>query len=33
MIALGDPAVAARLGAYKVKLAEKVEAAARRLEK
>jgi phosphoribosylamine--glycine ligase len=33
MIALGDPAVAARLDAYKVKLAEKVEAAAHRLEK
>lgn len=33
MIALGDPAVAARLDAYKIKLAEKVEAAARRLEK
>jgi phosphoribosylamine--glycine ligase len=33
MIALGDPAVAARLDAYKVKLAEKVEAAAQRLEK
>lgn len=33
MIALGDPAVAARLDAYKLKLAEKVEAAARRLEK
>lgn len=33
MIALGDPAVAARLDAYKIKLAEKVEAAAKRLEK
>lgn len=33
MIALGDPTVAARLDAYKVKLAEKVEAAAKRLEK
>jgi phosphoribosylamine--glycine ligase len=33
MIALGEPAVAARLDAYKLKLAEKVEAAARRLEK
>lgn len=33
MIALGDPAVAARLNGYKTKLAEKVEAAARRLEK
>jgi phosphoribosylamine--glycine ligase len=33
MIALGDPAVAARLDGYKAKLAEKVEAAARRLEK
>ena len=32
MIALGDPAVAARLDAYKIKLAEKVEAAAKRLE-
>jgi len=32
MIALADPAVAARLEAYKTKLAEKVEAAARRLE-
>ena len=32
MIALGDPAVAARLDAYKAKLAEKVEAAAKRLE-
>ena len=32
MIALGDPAVAARLDAYKTKLAEKVEAAAKRLE-
>ena len=32
MIALADPAVAARLAAYKTKLAEKVEAAARRLE-
>jgi phosphoribosylamine--glycine ligase len=33
MIALGDPAVAARLVAHKKKLEEKVEAAARRLEK
>ena len=33
MIALGDPAVATRLDAYKAKLAEKVEAAAKRLEK
>jgi hypothetical protein len=32
MIALGDPALAARLVAYKKKLAEKVEDAARRLE-
>lgn len=32
MIALADPAVAARLEAYKTKLAEKVEAAAKRLE-
>ena len=32
MIALADPAVAARLETYKTKLAEKVEAAARRLE-
>jgi len=32
MIALADPAVAARLEAYKAKLAEKVEAAAKRLE-
>jgi phosphoribosylamine--glycine ligase len=32
MIALADPAVAARLDAYKTKLAEKVEAAAKRLE-
>ena len=32
MIALGDPQVAARLTAYKAKLAEKVEAAASRLE-
>jgi phosphoribosylamine---glycine ligase len=32
MIALADPAVAARLDAYKKKLAEKVEAAAKRLE-
>ena len=32
MIALGDPAVAARLTAYKKKLADKVEEAARRLE-
>lgn len=32
MIALGDPQVAARLVAYKAKLAEKVEAAASRLE-
>ena len=31
MIALGDPAIAAKLEAYKGKLAEKVEAAARRL--
>jgi phosphoribosylamine--glycine ligase len=33
MIALGDPAVSERLDVFKVKLAEKVEAAARRLEK
>jgi phosphoribosylamine--glycine ligase len=33
MIALADPAIAARMDAYKVKLAEKVEAAAKRLEK
>jgi phosphoribosylamine--glycine ligase len=32
MIALGDPEVATRLHAYKAKLAEKVEAAAKRLE-
>src|SRR6186713_1134198 len=32
MIALADPAVAVRLEMYKIKLAEKVEAAARRLE-
>src|SRR4249919_3302479 len=32
MIALGDPALAGRLVDYKTKLAEKVEAAARRLE-
>ena len=32
MIALGDPAVAARLVAYKKKLADKVEDAARKLE-
>jgi phosphoribosylamine--glycine ligase len=32
MIALADPAVAARLDAYKTKLEEKVEAAAKRLE-
>ena len=32
MIALADPAVAARLETYKAKLAEKVEAAAKRLE-
>jgi phosphoribosylamine--glycine ligase len=32
MIALADPAVAVRLETYKTKLAEKVEAAARRLE-
>ena len=32
MIALGDPGVAARLVAYKKKLADKVEDAARRLE-
>jgi hypothetical protein len=33
MIALAEPAVAARLVAYKAKLAEKVEAAAERLRK
>jgi phosphoribosylamine--glycine ligase len=32
MIAIGDPAVAARVEAYKKKLAEKVEEAARRLQ-
>jgi phosphoribosylamine--glycine ligase len=33
MIALADPGVTARLDAYKARLAEKVEAAAKRLEK
>ena len=32
ILAVGDPAIAARLDAYKKKLAEKVEAAAKKVE-